>query len=471
MKKVSLLLALSALVVFLYSCKKDNPPLPDNLLQFESGTLGFGDDVDEMTIKLNLSRNTDVSTPVSITIDENGLAYGSEYTTDPAASGNKISLTVPAGSSSASFKVIKKDGALFSGEESIVFTIESVGNGVVLGGTQSVELKFSEIISEGNEMQLDGGGGGAEAVNSVFVDLSANNQIPVKRDSWNLGFYSGSEYRVILNYMLANAMAQELDKNDLNDVTAADTVGMILSSSFVAEDLDKVDDYEGDLSKTVIKEVSATDGDNKVYILNLAGLMDPDVEYDPRESPQKWVKIRVLRKGNGYTLQYADIADTDFKTIDIEKNTDYHFNYVSLITGKEVEVTPKKGQWDIEWGKFSYITELMPNVNIYYPFADLVFINSKDGVQAAEVLTDDVSYDAYNESNIASTTFSADRDVIGSKWRSTTPGSTVGVKTDRFYVVKDTDGNYYKLKFVSFTEADGGTRGKPEIAYELVKKG
>lgn len=469
MKKVSLLLLLSTLIVFLNSCKKDKPPLPDNVLQFETGTIGFGDDVDEVTIKINLSRNTDTDIPVAITIVENSLSYGDVYTTDPAASGNKISLTIPAGSSSASFKVIKKAGALFSGEESLSFKIESAGNPVIVGSANGLELKFSAIISESNSMQLDGGTGGSEAINSVFVDLSANKQTPVKRDSWNLGFYSGSEYRVILNYMLANAMAQELDKNDLNAVTTADTIGMVLSSSFVPEDLNKVDDYEGDLTKTVIKEVSANDDDNKVYILNLAGLADPNVEYDPRESPKKWVKIRVLRNGDGYTVQYADIADTDFKTINVSKNTDYQFSYVSLITGKEVEVTPKKDQWDIEWGKFSYFTAFGPN-NVYYPFSDLVFINNGDGVQAAEVLIADVSYDAYNENNIATTTFSGDRDVIGSKWRATT-GDEIGVKTDRFYVIKDSDGNYYKLKFVSFTEADGGTRGKPEITYELVKKG
>lgn len=460
MKKVSLLLFLSAMIVFLYSCKKDEPPLPDNLLQFETATMGFGDDVNEITVRLSLSRNTDTDVPLTVTIEENGVTYGDEYTTDPAASANKISLTIAAGSSSASFKVIKKAGALFSGAESLSFKIASVGNPLIIGNVNSLELKFSAIISQSNTMQLDGGEGGAEAVNSVFVDLSANRQTPVKRDSWNLGFYNGSQYRVILNYMLANAMAQKLDKNDLNAVTAADTVGMVLASSFAPGDLAKVDDYEGDLTKTAITEVSASDDDNKVYILNLAGLTEPT---------QKWVKIRVLRNGEGYTVQYAGIADTDFKTINISKNADYQFSYVSLITGQEVAVTPKKGQWDIEWGKFSYFTPYGTD-NIYYPFSDLVFINNGDGVQAAEVLTADVSYDAYSESNIAATTFTGNRDAIGSKWRTTT-GGPVGVKTDRFYVIKDSDGNYYKLKFVSFSEADGGTRGKPEIAYELVKKG
>ncbi|RYX87115.1 hypothetical protein EON73_02050, partial [bacterium] len=71
-------------------------------------------------------------------------------------------------------------------------------------------------------------------------------------------------------------------------------------------------------------------------------------------------------------------------------------------------------------------------------------------------------------SNIAAVAFKTERDVIGSKWRGTT--GTVGVRADRYYVVKDGAGNVYKLKFVSFISNDGGTRGKPVIEYKLVKR-
>src|SRR5690606_22280663 len=53
--------------------------------------------------------------------------------------------------------------------------------------------------SEGTEMTLNGGIGGNSAENTVFVDLSAAKQDSAKRASWNLGFYSRSQFRVILN--------------------------------------------------------------------------------------------------------------------------------------------------------------------------------------------------------------------------------------------------------------------------------
>jgi hypothetical protein len=460
MKKITILLFLGILIGVLPSCKKSDPPLPDNLVQFETGEQGFGSDVSTMDVKLTLSRNTDKDIPVEIGLTENGVLYGRDYTTLPAAVNNSLSLTIPSGSNSVSFTISKVSDIFLQGDESVSFKINAAGTPVLVGNTETFQLKFSAIISDGGSLTLNGGPGGAAAENTVFVDLSANQQTAVKRDSWNLGFYNGDPFRVILNNTLSNAMATALNKNDLNAVGAGDTVGMVLVSTYEPEDLDKVDDYTGDLTKTVIGEVSANDADNKVYILNLSGLSD---------DTKGWVKIRVIRSSaGGYTLQYANIADASFKTVDIPKESAHQFSFVSLVSGQLVNVQPEKNRWDFEWGLGSYVTA-SGGSNIYYPFSDLVFINNLDGVQAAEVLTSTVSYDSYAESNIATTSLSSDRDAIGSKWRATT--GTKGVLTDRFFVIKDPAGNVYKLKFVNFIADDGGTRGYPNISYSMVKKG
>jgi hypothetical protein len=217
----------------------------------------------------------------------------------------------------------------------------------------------------------------------------------------------------------------------------------------------------GDPGKTAIPAISATDADNKVYIINRAGGAANVT------ATSEFFKIRVLRSASGYTLQYAKINDTAIKTLSISKDASLNFSYVSLDHGA-VAVEPAKAKWDIEWTYSIYYT-LFSGANVPYSFSDLVFINHVGGVQAAEVLTSaSVTYDGFNESNLAGVTLKAERNVIGSNWRNTT--GTVGVRTDRFYVIKDSAGNIYKLKFVSFHAADGGTRGKPVIEYKLVKK-
>lgn len=458
MQKLNFLFIGIAALLAITSCSKKDPSLPDNTANFQSTSLGLGDGETSKDITVTLDRAATADIKVTLQLTDSLVTYGTTYTTEPAAANNTVTLTIPLGSTSASLTVKKTDGVLLDGDEKVSFAITAVSQPAVIGNAYSASLQFAAIVSDGTQLTLDGGVKGADADSSVFVDFSANEQTDVSRGIWDLGFYSGDDYRVILNYTLKNAMAVALNKTDLTTVNAADTVGMVLVSTYSPGDLAKVDDpITGDLSKTVISAVSATDADNKVYILNRGGT-----------APYRWVKIKIIRKNGGYQLQYANISEATFKTVDIAKETSHQFSYVSLENGQTVSFAPAKGHWDIQWGVASYYTASGAS-NIYYPFSDLVFTNNLDGVQAAEVLTSTISYDNYAESNIASTTFKSDRDVIGGNWRATT-GSAIGVKTDRFYVIKDPAGNVYKLKFVSFISNDGGTRGKPVIEYKLVKK-
>ena len=444
----------------LNACKESDPPLPDNVVQFESAEQGMDASTKEATVKLKLSRAVDAATPVTVQVTPTGIAYGTQFTTTPATTNNVLSLTVPAGSSEASFKLTKADNLFLSGNETIALTIASASSPVLVGTTRALKVKFTSIVSTGTALTLDGGTGGSSAVNSVFADLSNNTATSVRRASWDLGFYSGSDFRVILNNT-TGAAAIALAKNDLTQVTAADTVGLVLNvSNFDPAGLKSVDDVSGDITKTVISGISATDTDSKVYIINRG---------TSGSTPAKgWMKIRVLRNGTtGYTLQYAGIKETAFKTVSIPKDAAYNFKYVSFDTGALVDAEPAKARWDIVWTGAMNKTSDGTN-DIPYYFADQVFINHLGGVTAAEVMTSTVTYDAYGESNIATTSFKSDKMVIGSNWRATT--GTVGVKTDRFYVVKDATGNVYKVKFVSFITQDGGERGKPKIEFKLVKQ-
>lgn len=320
--------------------------------------------------------------------------------------------------------------------------------------------------SDGSKLTLDGGTGGSSATNTVYVDFSSNGAASIARNSWNLAFFSGSDYRVVLNYNTSMA-ATATTKNDITKVTVDDAAAVDLEISLGTGKLEYVDDATGDISKTVIAAVSATDGDNKVYL----------VKPDGAAQKADWYKVRIVRNGNGYKLQYAKLSETAIQTADISKDGSFNFSFFSFTGAKLVVVEPKKADWDIQWGLGMYFTfDPTTNVNIPYTFSDLVFINSLAGVTAAEATeANGFKYDTFAEADITNTklVFSGKRDAIGSKWRVTggPNGAGVGIKRDRFYVVKDAAGNYYKLKFVSMgLGQDGGTRGKPEIEYKLVKK-
>lgn len=320
--------------------------------------------------------------------------------------------------------------------------------------------------SDGSTLTLNGLIGaeaGSAAGNSVYVDFSKDKSTAVARDSWDLGFYSGADFKVILN-STNGASALLINKTDLNAVTAADfdpnalKVGQGLGNFTIVDDGREVNI----LNKTAIAAISVTDADNKVYIINRKGGSGSVLAND------ELYKIRVIRKGAGYTLQYAKLTETTFKTLNVIKNTEANFQFASLVKGAAATVEPAKADWDIVWGYSMYFTGTFP-----YGFSDLVFINSLAGVSAVQVSTTVKTYAAFAEADIAALTFSTNRDVIGSKWRTSPDQTGAGgsVKTDSFYVIKDGNGNVYKLKFVSYISADGGTRGKPVIEYKLVKKG
>ena len=315
-------------------------------------------------------------------------------------------------------------------------------------------------VSMGSNMTLIGGLGVINAVNSVFVDFSNNIQTPVARNNWDLGFYNGNDFRVILNNTVA-AAAIALAKTDLNQVTAQDTIGLDLTISTTSEALTFIDDVSGELTKTVIAGISSIEADNKVYIINRGtggGI-----------ASRPWKKIRIIRSGSDYILQYANIKATSYKSLVIPKNDEYNFSYISFDYGL-ISVEPRKDDWDIEWTGAIFKTT-SEGKEIPHYFADQVYINWLGGVNAAEVLASTVSYDDLSASDLNSIPFLGERNVIGTNWRETggREGGVAGVKTDRFYIIRDADGNIYKLKFNNFTDQDGGTRGYPQITYALVK--
>lgn len=310
--------------------------------------------------------------------------------------------------------------------------------------------------SDGSTLTLEGKTAISPYANIVFADLSKDKQAAVDRKSWNIALTSDSRFRVLLNASYQTT-AVVTNKTDINLVTLADagTTVNLNHDIMDATTVSLVDGWDGNMTKTAFAEVSATEAAGLVYLVSFEGSKDKD----------KWIKVKVSRTANGYKIQHARLGETAIKTLEVAKNADFNLVFVSLENNKSLEVEPKKADWDLSWSYSTYNSGL----GSPYWFQDYVAINDLAGTQAAEILaTSTLTYASFAEANLAGVTFLATRDAIGSKWRTTTGA---GIKTDRFYLVKDAAGNIYKLKFVSMgVGSDGGERGRPVIEYKLVKK-
>lgn len=312
---------------------------------------------------------------------------------------------------------------------------------------------------------IAGSEAGASAGNSVYLDFSNDKASTALRSGWDLGFYAGTDFRVILNNT-TSAGAKVLNKFDLNTVTLTDTTGLTLAVSQTnpqPADLAFFDDLSGNINQTVIPAVSATDASNPVVILNrgTGGSI----------AARPWIKLRVLRNGtNGYTVQFAPLAATTFTTINVTKDAAYNFQYVSFENGV-VSVEPKKTDWDLRWTYSVYGTDFGGGT-VPYNFSDLIDVNYLSNVQVKQKVYADAAaataaYNAFNRDSINTNPVATGRWTIGSNWRSTQPAT--GARLDRFYLIKDANGNYYKFKCLAMgVGTDGGTRGKPEFKYTLI---
>ena len=454
----------SLTLLFIVSCRKRDALPPDNYVVFETSSQGVAAAESSVIVKIKTQRGVTADVPVVINLTEQGVVYGTDYTTTPAAIAGKISLIIPSGNNEASFTITKAAGVLFDGDEKIIADIFSSGAPVLIGTTKQFTLNFGELVAAVATTTINGGG--VNYPNKVFIDLSANRQTTVLRTAWDLGFYTGSDdFRVIINSSSA-MMAKQINKNDLNAVTAADTIGFSSEVAFsqaapTTSSLAYIDYPNGDLTRTAIASIAATASDNKVYIVNRGtGVGNP--------APARgWKKIRVIRNASGgYTLQHADIAATTFSSVDVSKDDISFFKYISFENGA-VTVEPPKKKWDFAWSYFSNVTNFGTG-EVPYLFQDIILMNRN--VQVAKVMVTAKGFADFGEADIATQTFLATQNAVASDWRSGGgPGVSPAVRTDRYYVIRDGDNNYYKVRFTGLTQ--NGERGYPAFESVLVKKG
>lgn len=339
---------------------------------------------------------------------------------------------------------------------------------ILLSGTLvSCDPKEDPIVEipPAEEGFIEVNGGGATFPNTVFISLRKEEQFAVGRTKWDLAFSTNSDFKVLINGT-TGAMAYEttdVEINAIGDTHAAPlrTAGELELTFTNMNSILYVDNAQNPLSDPVIGVVSATDSENKVYILN-RGSSGTD--------PRPWKKIRILRKDGNYLVQHADITATTFTSIKVAKDPKVNLVYLSFEDGL-VTVEPEKSNWDFAWTAGTSTTPFGQAINgtMAYYFQDLVYHNIYGGVSAVQVLDSEIAYDNFDVQDIATLTFNTDnRLTVGANWRSGGgPNAAPTIRNDRYYIIKDANGNYYKVRFLSLTK--DGERGRPSFEYALVK--
>jgi len=470
--KKNFILILSFVLLAIGACSSDDEAAQPNAVAFASTSLNLS--AETTPIEIKFASPTAAAGSLTLTYTETAVANGTDYSTTPAIASNKIVVPFEKNVSTVSFAFKKLKEAIEGEVKNVVFTISSATIDAVISENKSIQVNFNETASLGNALAPEVGG--PTQPNQVFIDLSSGKMTVVPRVSWDLGFYSGTDFRVIINHTVKMSAKQTASTN-IDEVQAEDAT-MIFNQG--SGSITQVDDPTGDITKTTIAAISATDSENKVYLINMGSnpaTTKPETgnEGTANGSSRGWKKVRILRSGNDYKVQYADIAATTHNEITVAKNAAYNFTFLSLLDNKTVNVEPQKALWDISFTSFTNTTNFGTGL-VPYNFADFVLNNVKGGAKTYQVLTTAFAYDAFTLANVDNAKFTDDQRNIGSNWRGTVggtdangnPTSSFNARTDRFYVVKDPVGNVYKVRFTAGVNA-AGERGYPTFQYTILK--
>lgn len=451
-------------VLLFNSCSEDESLQSDPfVIAFESLSKNLMDIETETTIDLVYSEMALESGSIFIQIDSENAVYGQDFTTVPEAINNTITLPVLNGELQNTIAFNKLTQTLDETTK-IEFVISSINySNSNIQGNRNFIINSSAAL--GGSIQAETGG--PNQGNQVFIDLSAQSTTLAKRDTWDLGFYNGDKFRVTMNgtvYMAVKA----LDETNIDAVTEASVSSLkreVAVGTFNPDNAAYVDNPNGNILETAIVEISENNSENPVYLVNLGyevGTATPTVGSVAIAGNQRgWKKIRILRDGDNYVLQYANLNASSHQETTISKNSDYNFNHFSLNNNGLVTIEPEKDKWDIS---FTVFTNLIDGAGSY-GFSDYAIQNRKGNVRAYQVNTSSFAYDDFSLQNVNDSKFSLDQTTIGSNWRDVFSRSTY---SDRFYILKDPNGNIYKIKFLAITN-DNGERGYPEFEYKLLQ--
>ena len=269
----------------------------------------------------------------------------------------------------------------------------------------------------------------------LFYDLETNTIVSQNlKTDWDLGFEaSESGWHVVLNTSRGGAAAKT-GTTDFSAVTSS--AGAIW----------QWDVHSGNLDSTAIGDHRGTE---EVYII--------DRGYDHLGNHTGYRKIIIQEVTNtSYIIRFAQLDGTGDATISIAKDTTLNFIAFSFNTNSTAPIEPPKTDWDLLFTQYVHIFDDPPT-----PYLVTGVLINRHNVQVAVDNQKDFAEITYD--NIQNYTFTTAINAIGYDWKTYDYTSgTFTVSPEKNYIIKTTEGIYYKLHFIDFYN-ETGDKGAPKF--------
>lgn len=300
-------------------------------------------------------------------------------------------------------------------------------------------------------------GMGENYENQIWFEFSTQKTEFNRHDVWDIAFAAGESHQIYVNGG-KNAFfgVAKFPGSDFNSFQVID----IKNTKW------EFDNPDGGTDSLVFTNWCNYNGNGKfsgkdiLYVIDLG---------DDTLGIKRYVKLKVLgREGGNYHIQWSNLQDTiPVNDVYLTTNEKYNLIYYNFALKKEVYNEPmEKLNWDIV---FTTYKKSLPEGNgTYIPYVLRGVLSNSPKVKVAEV-TGIFSYEDIKLSHAQSALFSDAADEIGYDWKIwNLSANKYTVDQKKVFIIQDTKGDLYKMKFVDFYD-DMGRKGFPKMAWELLK--
>lgn len=281
---------------------------------------------------------------------------------------------------------------------------------------------------------------GSDYRNVIYYNLKSNSIVKqhLKTD-WDLGFETGVDgWRVILNSSKAMA-ASSTNETWLKYVSNADNATW------------KNDAPSGNLDSTAIGDWK---NNSQVFLV--------DRGYEIAGSAIGIMKLRIELTAQGYRIHFADLVATDSTTLEIAKDDAVNFVCASLEgAGSVADIEPNKEDWHLKFTQYTHVFIEEGEVIPYSVTGTLL-----NPYQMQGLLQTELPFDSVNLDFASSVMYSNAINAIGYNWKVYDFDlASYIVYPEMVYLLKRSDGIYWKLHFIDFY-TQNGEKGAPMFEFQ-----
>lgn len=271
---------------------------------------------------------------------------------------------------------------------------------------------------------------------------------------WNLAFYCGDDASFIRLNAAANMWAIKTGSTNFDDS---------FGSLYNQEDkrFDGSHGLKDDLAIDIIAPGFSTD---TLLNASMVYLIHPGVDANGNELGQY---KKFLFKGiyyDSYLIRYANLDGSDEHHMLIPKDGSLSYVSLSWNTNSLVNIEPDKSTWDLLFSRSTDTVYTTDGTDFLTGYAVTGAYLNAEGVKA--YMTEDISYEDFQFSDIDYTQLSKNCNSIGHNWKQFS--DQYFIFKNKTYIIQDRDGRYYKLRFLSFYDSATGQKGYPSFEFELL---